>query len=83
MANILEYTGIAERQFDDAHLSALHQAVRITDGTWRAARAQKADPDLLRDLVQNYVDASHTFQKARYGKIKVRLSASVLLRLSI
>ena len=83
MANPIDFTVIAEQDFGEPVLNALHLDVRIADGTWRAAKRSGAQGDLLRDLVQDYVNASYAFQKARYGKIKVRMSVSALLRLSV
>lgn len=85
MANVLDYTGIAEMSFqgeDAERLFRLHAALRVADGTWRAARRTGVADDLLRDLVQDYIDASYAFQKVAYGRVKVRMSVSVLLRLS-
>ena len=82
-ATALDFTGIAAQTFGDESLDVLHHVVRVTDGTWRAARSQGVDPELLRDLVQAYIDASYAFQRRRWGKVKVKMSVSVLLRLSL
>ena len=78
----LEYSPVGAQDFGDARLNELHLDVRRTDGTWRAAREQGVEHAQLRELVQAYADAAHAFQKARWGKVRTKLSVSVILRLS-
>ena len=65
---------------DEATVRALHEQVRLSDERWRGALLHKLDDDLVRDLVRAYIDATYAFQRARYGKIAMRLSVAVILR---
>lgn len=76
----LDFTTIAPKSFTDAAVQALHDAMRAADGAWRAARAQMADEGLIRELARDFIGASYAFQKARFGKVTVKMSVASLLR---
>lgn len=76
----LDFTTITPKSFTNATIQALHDAMRAADGAWRAARAQMADEGLIRDLAEDFIGASYAFQKARFGKVTVRMSVAALLR---
>lgn len=80
MTRALDYTVIAAQDFACPQLQELHDTLRVMDGCWRAARAAGVDHQLLRQLVRNYRDASHSYQTARFGKVRTRVSVAALLR---
>lgn len=80
MSPALAFARVPVQSYPDPHLQQLHDALREADGTWRAARAHRADDDLLRDLVRSYIEASDAFQRARWGRVRVRLSVPGVLR---
>jgi hypothetical protein len=65
---------------DEATVRALHEEVRLADERWRGALLHGLDHDLVRDLVRDYIDATYAYQRARYGKISMRLSVAAILR---
>lgn len=84
----LRYTPIASLKLpagavlaaDEATVRALHEEVRLSDERWRGALVHGLDHDLVRDLVRDYIDATSAYQRARYGKVKVRLTVAAILR---
>lgn len=71
---------IAPHDFGDARVNTLHEAVRRADDEWRIAKATRAPADEVRTRVQAYIDACYAFQKARFGRVRVRMSVATLLR---
>lgn len=65
---------------DEATVRGLHEEVRRSDERWRGALLYGLDHDLVRDLVREYIDATYAYQRARYGKISMRLSVAAILR---
>jgi len=59
---------------------ALHEAMRHADEAWRGAMAYGLDDDVVRPLVQDYIDASYAYQKAKYGRVRVPLTVASILR---
>jgi hypothetical protein len=57
-----------------------HEEMRIADERWRGMRAFGTDHDALRGHVSEYIEATYAFQRARYGKIMMRLSVAAILR---
>lgn len=80
MSDSLPRTIIAAKDFGDEKLNALHARVRETDNAWRTAWAEHRTDAEVRAIAQLYVDAAHTFQKAKYGKVKVNITVARLLR---
>lgn len=65
---------------DEATVRTLHEEVRLSDERWRGALLHGLDHDLVRDLVRDYIDATYAYQRARYGKVSMRLSVASILR---
>ena len=61
-------------------LAVLHATMREADGIWRAARAMRADDELVRDLCRDYVQAAYRYQRARWGRVCCPLAVADLLR---
>lgn len=78
--NAIDYTTIPEQRFDCEELQELHDTLRIMDGCWRAAKSAGIEHDLLRTLVYNFKDASHAYQRARWGVVRVPVRVAALLR---
>lgn len=75
-----DYSRVPVREYADARLQQLHDAMRLADGCWRAAHLHDADHDLVRALCADFVDAHHAFQRARFKRVRVRLTVIGLLR---
>lgn len=73
-------SAIGPHDFGDEKTNALHEEVRRADEAWRQARALREPDERVRALAQAYVDACHAFQKARFGKVRVRMSVTSVLR---
>ena len=58
----------------------LHEAMRQADEAWRGAMAYDLGDDVVRPLVQEFITASYAYQKAKYGRIRVKLSTASILR---
>ena len=65
---------------DEATVRTLHEEVRLSDERWRGALLHGLDDDLVRDLVRAYIEATYAYQRARYGKVSMRLSVASILR---
>lgn len=74
MEDLLPYTRLSPLDLGSEKLNALHLQVRETDNAWREAMAQRRPDPEIRKLVQEYIDATYAFQKAKYGKVRVKLS---------
>jgi hypothetical protein len=55
---------------------------RLRHAYYRRASVQGRIPDYdeLKALAERFIRANHEYQKARYGRIRLRLSVSKLLR---
>lgn len=73
-------SAIGPHDFGDTKTNALHEHVRATDEAWRQARSAREPDEKVRALVQAYIDACAAFQKARFGKVRVRMSVVSVLR---
>ena len=78
--NLYPLSPVAPRSFGDANVDALHVALRAADHRWREAELNNVPHDTLRQMVQLYIDASYAFQRARWGRVTVRLSVAGVLR---
>jgi len=81
---LYKYTAIAPRDLayfgGDQTLLDLHAAMRKADEAWQGAAAFDLGYDVVRELCTDYIAASYKFQKARWGRIRTRMSASALMR---
>ena len=80
----MRFTCIAERDLayfkGDKDLLALHQEMRRADEAWLGAKAFDLGYDTVRGLCEEYIASAYKFQKARWGRIRCRLSPSHLMR---
>lgn len=76
----LAHSAIAPLETGDPQVDAAHLEMRQMDGALRAARAQRQPDDTLRMLAELYVDAAHEYQRARWGKVRARLTVAAVLR---
>lgn len=77
---LLPFTAISERRFKCNTLQKLHANLRRTDHEWRAAQSQGADYEGVRALCKLHIKASYQYQRARWGRIRVRLNTAGLMR---
>lgn len=80
MSDPLTRTIISAQDFGNEKLNALHARVREADHAWREAWAEHRPDAEVRALAQVYVDAAHAFQRAKYGKVRVTITVSRLMR---
>lgn len=65
--------------------AALRAEMQRTDGAWQDAQVARMNgQDVTLDdviaKINTYIAASYAFQKAKWGKVQVKLSAGSLLR---
>lgn len=81
MSKALDYTTVPAPPAElPAKMAALHATMREADGIWRAARAMRADDGLVRDLCCDFIEAAHSYQRARWGRVRCPLTVPGLLR---
>jgi len=76
----MRYTPITPIITDDEGLRFLHEAMRTADEAWRGAMAHGLPDEVVRDLVNDLIEASYAYQKARFGRVRVRMSVAEVLR---
>lgn len=80
----MRFTPLAERDLayfgGREDLLSLYNEMRQADEAWRGARAFKLGYDTVRDMVNDYIAANYAYQKARWGRVRNRLSANSIMR---
>ena len=80
----MRFTAIAPRDIayfgGDAELLRLHEDMRKADEAWLGAQAFQLGYDTVRELCMAYIDAAYSFQIARWGSVRCRMSPSSLMR---
>ena len=70
---------ILPKDFGDPELNTLHRRMRETEHAWLLSYANRDPYEKTKKLVEEFIEASHAFQKKKHGKIVVKLNAARLL----
>ncbi|MGC2530348.1 MAG: hypothetical protein WA639_21585 [Candidatus Acidiferrum sp.] len=71
LARLKEALDAAEFDFDNAKLAYFHRA---------AYKGQEVTYEVLKSFAETYIARNYDYQKAAFGRVRIRLSVARLLR---